>query len=240
MALGIALGATLLALNWPFTQAAVIQTLEDRFARDVRIRKFRTTYFPPGCVAEGLEFLHRERKDLPPLITAQTLTIRASYSGLLRIHKLVNDVQVAGLHVLVPPKNPNAARQTFPLTNSTSGKTLTIGEITADDAVLEFISAQPEEDRFTLEIDHLTLDHVGESDPVTFHAWLKNTEPPGEIRSDGRFGPWNDADPASTTLSGSYTCENVKLAVFEGIAGTLSSQRKIQRHAGPYRCRREF
>ena len=141
--LAVASGAILLALNWPFTQTAVTQALEDRFARDVKIRKFRSTYFPPGCVAEGIEFLHRERKDLPPLITVQTLTIRTSYGGLLRIHKLVDDVQVSGLHVLVPPKDPHGSRHIFPLTNSTSGKTLTIGEITADGAVLEFISEQP-------------------------------------------------------------------------------------------------
>jgi len=175
-------------------------------------------------VAEGIEFLHRKRKDLPPLITVQTLTIRTGYSGLLRIHKLVNDVQVIGLHVRVPPKNPDGAGQIFPLTNSTSGKTLAIGEITADGAVLEFISEQPAEDRFILRIDRLTLDHVGESNPVTFHARFSNTEPPGEVRSDGRFGPWNDDDPASTRLSGSYTYEHAKLGVFEGIAGTLSSQ----------------
>ena len=227
VALGVAGGAILLALNWPFTQTAVTKALEDRFARDVKIGKFRSTYFPPGCVAEGIEFLHRERKDLPPLITVQTLTIRANYSGLLRIHGLVNDVQVAGLHVRVPPKSPDGSRHMFPLTNSTSGKNLTIGEITTDGAVLEFIPKEPGQDPFTLGIDHLTLDHVGESDPVTFHARFKNTKPPGEIRSDGRFGPWNDDDPAGTALSGSYTYEHVKLGVFEGIAGTLSSQGKF-------------
>jgi AsmA-like C-terminal region len=222
---GIASAAVVLALNWPFTQAALTKALEDRFARDVTIAKFRITYFPPGCVAEGVEFLHRERKDLPPLITVQTLTIRAGYTGLL--HKQVNDVQVTGLHVLVPPKNPNAARQTFPLTNSTSGKTLTIGEITTDGAVLEFISEQPAEERFTLRIDHLRLDHVGENDPIIFHSQFSNTEPPGEILSDGRFGAWNSADPGSTKLSGSYTYKHVKLGVFEGIDGTLSSQGKF-------------
>jgi hypothetical protein len=224
---GLASAAILLTLNWPFTQTAVTKALQDRFARDVKISKFRTTYFPPGCVAEGIEFLHRQRKDLPPLITVQTLTIRAGYSGLLRIHKQVNDVQLAGLHVLVPPKNPNVSRQTFPLTNSTSGKTLAIGEISTDNAVLEFISEQPASDKFTLRIDHLILDHVGESDPVTFHARFSNTEPPGEIHSDGRFGPWNDDDPGSTALSGSYTYQHAKLGVFAGIAGTLSSQGKF-------------
>lgn len=48
VALGAVLSAILLALNWPFTQAAVTKALQDRFVRDVKIRKFRSTYFPPG------------------------------------------------------------------------------------------------------------------------------------------------------------------------------------------------
>ncbi len=229
---GLALPVILLAWNWPFTQAAVTKALEDRFAREVKIRQFRGSYFPPGCVAEGIEFLHRKRKDLPPLITVETLAIHGSYAGLLRIHKQVNDVQVAGLHVRVPPKRPGNQHQVFPLTNTTSGKTLTIGEITTDGAVLEFLSNQPGDDRFLLRIDHLTLNHVGEDDPLTFHAVLSNTEPPGEIRSEGQFGPWNDDDPGDTGLSGSYTYEHAKFAVFEGISGTLSSRGKFSGKLG--------
>jgi len=239
-AVGLAFAAILLALNWPFTQAAVTKALEDRFARDVKIRKFQSTWFPPGCVADGVEFLHRERKDLPPLITVQTLTVRAGYSGLLRMNKQVNDVQVTGLHLLVPPKDPRGSRHTFPLTNSTSGKTLAIGEITADGAVLEFISEQPVEDRFTLRLEHLTLNNVGEGVPITFHAHFTNTEPPGEIRSDGRVGPWNEDDPASTELSGSYTYADAKLGVFEGIAGTLSSKGKFSGTLGHINAEGDF
>jgi hypothetical protein len=227
VATGIASGAVVFVLDWPFTQTAVTKALEDRFARDVKIRKFRSTWFPPGCVAEGVEFLHRRRKNLPPLITVQTLTVRGSYIGMLRIREQVNDVQVAGLHVLVPPRDPGASRQTFPLTNSTSGKNLTIGKITADGAVLEFISGRPAEDRFTLGIEHLTLNNVGESAPLTFHAQFTNTSPPGEIRSEGRLGPWNEDDPAGTEVSGSYTYEHAKLGVFRGIGGTLSSGGKF-------------
>jgi hypothetical protein len=73
----------------------------------------------------------------------------------------------------------------------------------------------------------LRLEHVGENDPIIFHAQFSNTEPPGEILSDGRFGPWNSADPGSTKLSGSYTYQHVKLGVFQGIAGTLSSHGKF-------------
>jgi len=228
VAVAVSSAAIFLALNWPFTQAAVTKALQDRFARDVKIAKFQITYFPPGCVAQGIEFLHRQRKDLPPLITAQTLTISAGYTGLLR-HQ-VSEVRITGLHVLVPPKNPNATRQTYPLTNSTSGKNLAIGEISADDAVLEFISGErgsAEQDEFTLKIDHLILEHVGQNDPILFHIQFNNTEPPGEIRSEGRFGPWNEHDPARTALSGSYTYEHAKLGAFQGISGTLSSQGKF-------------
>jgi AsmA-like C-terminal region len=230
--MGTAAAAILLTVNWPFTETAIAKTLQNRFARDVRIGKFRVTYFPPGCVAEEVDFLPRQRKYLPPLITVQTLTIRASYSGLMRFHKRIDDVQVAGLHVRIPPKNPNSARQVFPLTNSTSGETLTIGEIATDDAVLEFIPKDPGGQPFILRIDRLKLDGVGEGVPIVFHALFKNTEPPGDVRSDGRFGPWNENDPPTTPLSGSYSFEHANLAVFQGIAGTLSSHGKFSGNLG--------
>ena len=50
--IGAVTAAVLLTMNWPFTETAIAKTLQDRFARDVKIRKFRGTYFPPGCVAE--------------------------------------------------------------------------------------------------------------------------------------------------------------------------------------------
>ncbi len=229
---GIALGATLVAINWPFTRQAVTKALQDRFARQVKIGTFRKTYFPPGCVAENVEFEHRKKRDLPPLITVQRLAIRSSYGNFLRIHATVNEVTVAGLHVTVPPKDPNAAKEVFPLTESTSpgstpGDTLNIGQISTDNAVLEFISNDPGRDRFVLRIDHLILDHIQESGPIAFHVSLQNTEPPGAIRSDGQVGPWNDEDPGATPVSGSYTYEHVTLGVFEGIDGTLSSQGKF-------------
>src|ERR1700686_2664304 len=63
----------MLVWNWPYTQSAVTSALQDRFARTVQIRRFRKTYFPPGCVAEGVSFVNRKRKDLPPLITVKVL-----------------------------------------------------------------------------------------------------------------------------------------------------------------------
>jgi hypothetical protein len=218
----------LLVRNWPFTRQAVTVALQDRFARTVEIRNFRTTYFPPGCVADGISFLHRKHKDLPPLITVRTLIVQASYAGMFSFHKRVGQVQVIGLHVLVPPKSPTGqSGGVMPLTDSTSNDSLAIGEIIADGAVLEFMPGERDKEPFKLEVHQLILDHVGENGPIFFRASLLNTEPPGEIRSTGQFGPWNSESPGSTAVLGSYSFDNANLGVFEGIAGTLSSRGKF-------------
>jgi hypothetical protein len=217
-----------LASKWQYTQQAVTKALQDRFARNVQIRSFRETYFPPGCVAEGVSFLHRKRTDLPPLITVQTLIIRGSYNGLLRIHPRVDEVEVKGLHVLIPPPGPSGQPSSvMPLTTSTTGATVTIGEIKTDGALLEFMPRKPGQEPFKLQVHRLTLDNVGERTVIPYHAAVFNPEPPGEIRSTGEIGPWNENDPGSTPVTGSYTYEHANLARFEGISGTLSSQGKF-------------
>jgi hypothetical protein len=217
-----------LACKWPFTQQAVTKALQDRFARTVQIRSFRKTYFPPGCVAEGVSFQHRQRKDLPPLITVQTLIIRGSYNGLLRIHPRLDEVEVKGLHVLIPPPGPSGQPSSvMPLTTSTTGASITIGEIKTDGALLEFMPRQPGQEPFKLQVQRLTLDEVGEGGVIPYHAALLNTEPPGEIQSEGKVGPWNENDPGSTPVTGSFTYEHANLSVFEGISGTLSSRGKF-------------
>jgi hypothetical protein len=223
-----AIVVVVLAWKWPYTQPAITKALQDRFARTVQIRSFRRTYFPPGCVAEGVSFQHRRRKDLPPLITVQTLIIRGSYNGLLRIHPRVDEVEVKGLHVLIPPPGPSGQPSSvMPLTTSTTGASITIGEIKTDGALLEFMPRHPGQEPFTLQVHQLILDNVAEQGVISYHAALLNPEPPGEIQSDGKVGPWNENDPGSTPVTGSYTYEHANLAVFEGISGTLSSQGKF-------------
>jgi hypothetical protein len=170
-------------LKWPFTRQAVTVALQDRFARTVEIRNFRSTYFPPGFIAEGVSFLHREHKNLPPLITVQRLTLQGSYAGLFSVEKRVGHVQVVGLHVLVPPKSTNGkSHSVMPLTDSNSKNSVGIDEIQADGVVLEFMSSQRGKEPFKLEVQRLTLDHVGEGGPISFHAALQTRSHP--VKSD--------------------------------------------------------
>jgi len=73
----------------------------------------------------------------------------------------------------------------------------------------------------------LTLNSVADDRPMSFHAELRNAKPPGEIRTDGQFGPLRPQNVGHTILSGSYLFQHADLGVFPGIGGTLSSAGKF-------------
>ena len=68
-----------------------------------------------------------------------------------------------------------------------------------------------------------TISHVGSNAPAAFRATLSNAEPPGEITTAGKFGPWNADNVGKTAVSGNYRFEDADLAVFPGISGLLAS-----------------
>ena len=55
---------------------------------------------------------------------------------------------------------------------------------------------------------------------MLYRATLTNSEPPGVIRSEGKFGPWNPNDIGATPVAGSYTYDRIELGRFHGISGT--------------------
>ena len=222
--------------NWPVTRDAVTQTLAHRFNREVTMRSFRLTYLPPGCIAEDVSFLHREHKDRPALITIRKLIIRGSYSGMLPFNKHVPFVEVAGLHVLVPPKSAGPAKSIMPLTDPKAGNTLPISDIDVEGADLEFISEKRDAKPYRISIQKLKLGNVGGPGQISYTASLENTEPPGEVHATGKFGPWDANEPGASPLSGSYTFGRANLGVFHGISGILSSQGKFTGTLGGVHC----
>ena len=84
-----------------------------------------------------------------------------------------------------------------------------------------------EQNPLNIAIHKLTLNSVADDRPMSFHATLQNAKPPGEIRTDGQFGPLRPENVGHTVLSGSYTFQHADLGVFPGIAGTLSSTGKF-------------
>jgi hypothetical protein len=104
---------------------------------------------------------------------------------------------------------------------------LIIDQIIAEGAVVEFASSQSGKEPLKFEIHKLTLNSVADDRPMSFHAALMNAKPPGEIRTEGQFGPLQPRDVGQTRLSGSYDFQRADLGGFSGIGGTLASTGKF-------------
>ena len=214
--------AALLASHWPFTRDTIVKALQEKFSSTVELKTFQATYFIPGFVAEGVTFRRNNDRNAPPIATVEKLTVQGSYWGLFSIPKRIGRVRVEGLHVFASPSSESTGNEARPAANP-EPLAVVISEIIADGSVVEFASGEPGTEPLKFEIHKLTLNSVADDRPMSFHAALLNPEPPGEIRTDGQFGPLQPKNVGHTSVSGSYIFQHADLGVFPGIGGTLSS-----------------
>ncbi|MGA2481575.1 MAG: hypothetical protein ABSF92_00485 [Candidatus Acidiferrales bacterium] len=224
----VAIGAVaaLVATRWPFARDSVVAALQEKFSSAIELKTFRETYFTPGCVLEGATFRRNNDRTAPPIATIEKLTIQGSYWGFFTSPKRVRRVRIEGLRIFVSPSSERNGGEARPA-GSLEQFAVIIGEIIADGAVVEFISGEPGTEPLKFEIHKLTLNSVADDRPMSFHATLQNPEPPGEIRTDGQFGPLRPEDVGHTFLSGAYMFQHADLGVFPGIGGTLASTGKF-------------
>ncbi len=216
--LGVVVIATaLLATHWPFTQKAITQALQAASGRQVEIGSFAKTYFPPGCIAQDIRFLRHKHPEAPPIITVQKLAIEGSIVGMLTSPKRLSAVRVLGMRMAIPPKTPDESSASVPLNSGPGG--IAISKITADGVVLEFLPEDRGKQPYVLKIDRLGIKDVGAGTRMSYRATLTNTEPPGVIQSDGKFGPWDPNDMGATPVSGSFTYDDIDLSIFKSISG---------------------
>jgi len=221
----IGAGAVFLAVRFPFTRKEVTKAVGEATAQSVQIRTFRKTYFPPGCVAEDLTLMHGKHR----LGVIRKLEIRGSYLGMISSPKRIPEVRITGMRLLIPRKDGDGqGGSEIPLASGKGGKPIAISKIVADGALLEFESKEPDGKPYLLKIEKLGILGVGTGQPWSYRTTLVNSEPPGVIRSQGKFGPWNSAEPLRTLVQGNFTYDDVDLGVFDGISGRLSAKGQFQ------------
>ncbi len=221
--------AVLMASRWPFTRDSIVGALQKKFSSTFEVKTFHGTYFPPGCIAEGVIFRRNSDPNAPPIATIEKLTIQGAYweffGSLIGTPQRVRQVRIEGLHIFASPGSErigNAQPAGGPKQSA-----LIIDQIIANGAVLEFASSEPGTEPLKFEIHELTLNSVADDRPLSFHVALLNPKPPGEIRADGHFGPLQPQNLGQTPLSATYTFQGVNLGVFPGIEGTLASTGKF-------------
>jgi hypothetical protein len=217
-ALLISAGVVLCIKFWPFSKKEVVQDLAEASDSGVTIHSYHPTYVPvPGCVLYGVEFRHgQHNKDL---ITIQKLRIMGSYSGILRHY--VPRIIAEGARVFIPAFG---SKTIFHSQHSD----IKIGEIVANGTLVEFASSDSHASPLTFDVHDALLTEVRWGSPIGYRLKFRNPNPPGELSVNGKFGAWADGHPEDTPMSGDYTFEKANLAVYDGIAGLLSSKGRFE------------
>ena len=204
--------AVISAKYWPFSEKEVQEDLSEAADSTVTIRGFHPTYFPPGCILEGVEFHHGPKQF--KLITIDKLVVEGRDTGILRRH--VPRITVVGAKVFVSPFGENV-----PFHSQHSD--IVVDDLVANGTAVEFISSESHEKPLIFDVHEALLRSVRWGSPLQYHLKFHNPNPPGEIAVDGKFGPWADGHPQDISMPGKYTFDHADLGAYGGIEGTLNS-----------------
>jgi hypothetical protein len=103
-----------------------------------------------------------------------------------------------------------------------------VDRLEAPDAQLTILRRDPNKVPRTWYMHKLEMRSVGLQSAMPYEALLTNAVPPGQIATQGMFGPWNRDNPGITALDGKFTFDNADLGVFGGISGILSAHGTYQ------------
>src|SRR5262245_41635358 len=169
---------------------------------------------------EGISLRHHGNPDLPPMFVLKKFSFRVDLGSLFDPQKIVRSVAIDGMEINVPPK---AKRHDLDSGEQNVDTGVIIEDVVITNSRLRILPK--DEDKTPLEFDlhHIRLESAGKNVAMKYSATLTNAKPPGEIQSNGSFGPWAAADPGDTPLKGQYEFQDADLGVFDGIAGILHS-----------------
>jgi hypothetical protein len=230
----------LIAARVPFSSETlrqqVVATLSERLDADVELKELHIRIFP-RFHAEGIGLAIREKKrgEVPPLITVKTFEIHADLAGLLRKH--VAQVGLNGLEIDIPPGEHHddgaggtrkageagKAGGAGGVAKAGAARDVIVDNLVSTDARLVIIPRKEGKQPKIWEIHKLHMGSVSFDRSMPFEATLTNAVPPGEIETNGNFGPWIAPDPGATPLDGTFTFAHADLSVFKGISGMLSA-----------------
>jgi len=210
----------------PIARMRVIAVLESNFDSEVELRGLHISLGSAITVTgDGLVLRQRGRTNLPPLIEIAQFSASLNWIGMVFDPSHIHQVHLQGLSIHIPPKN-----QRLPVTDPEKQPRIIpflVDEVLSEDAQLELLPGDPAKDAHVFLIHRVVMHGVGSGRSAAFEAQLTNAVPPGEIKAQGQFGPWQIDDPGQTPLSANYSFENADLSVFHGIAGVLSSTGKF-------------
>jgi len=250
LALGIA-GAVFIADNIlsrrvePYIRQQAVEYLRQRFDSEVELSTFRVRLPKTTLLrvilargrrgialveGENLVLRHKGRHDIPPLFRMRHFSFEVDLDKLLARQKSVPLVEIDGLELTIPAKRdhprvlPEARRQV----TSDQGPPVQIDSVLITHGLLVILPKDSKKVPLRFDIHRVQLNAASDGTGMTYSAALTNPRPPGEIMSQGTFGPWVGDEPGDSPLAGAYTFDKADLGVFAGIAGILRSTGAFQ------------
>lgn len=173
----------------------------------------------------GLSLRRHGHEDEAAILTIARFTFDVDLEDVFKSPKEIALVTVDGMEINVPPKGDrpkfSAGGTAAEGTGSNAGAYIDRVEIR--DAKLVLLPRDATREPLRFDLRRVDLESAGVDREMKYSAALTNPKPPGDIVSQGNFGPWNAAEPGDTPLDGSYTFSHADLGVFQAIAGILES-----------------
>lgn len=231
----------------PILRARVIQTLSARFKSKIELADFNVSLVNGlGVEGAGLKIFSENGAGAElaqPMITVQEFRFQTGLKGLFRTPMHVDTVYVRGMVVDIPhgQHNDSGTSLTESETKTTAENatskwpkdfSIVVDQMVVADAKVVIKTHNGGKPPTVLQITKLTMKNVGPGQPMPFQATLVNPKPVGNIESQGLFGPFDEAEPRDTPVSGDYTFTHADLSTFRGVKGILSSTGKYRGSLG--------
>ncbi|HLJ44473.1 MAG TPA: AsmA-like C-terminal region-containing protein [Bryobacteraceae bacterium] len=236
---GLWIAASRIAKSFePMIRDQAIKYLSDRFHSDVQLASLHIHRPKMGIYdllrkrgrgakvevdGEKLSMRFLPNPSPTPLFSIAKFSFRIDLGTLSDTQKVVDAVSIQGMDITIPPKGEGGAgREGAPAANPQASNVL-IREVSIRDANLIILPKDKTRKSLRFEMAHVELKSVGTDRPMAYDAALTIPKPPGQVHSNGSFGPWNADEPGDSPLSGKYTFDKADLGIFTGIAGILQS-----------------
>jgi hypothetical protein len=227
----------------PYIREQAINYLEEHFDSDAELGELHVSMpnlsplkviFNRGkgamarVEAANVLLRHKGRRDIPPLFVMKRFRFDVDLSTLFDSPKRVQLVTVDGMEITIPPKDESqetdrAASKPPNKNSGSSADDVIFDEVRINDSMLTILPRDSKKSPLHFSLHKVRLQTVGTQVAMKYDASVRNAKPPGEIVSDGNFGPWVAGEPGNTPLDGNYVFDDADLGVFKGIAGILHS-----------------
>ena len=178
--------------------------------------------------ASNVQLRHKGRRDIVPMFVMKRFRFDVDLSAIFDSPRRVQLVTIDGMEINIPPKGERPRMGNDRNDKGSPADNVIFDEIRINDSMLRILPRDSVKIPLEFSLHSIRLQTVGTQVAMTYGAALRNAKPPGEILSDGNFGPWVAGEPGDTPVDGNYLFEKADLGVFKGIAGILHSTGEFQ------------